>query len=134
MSVAPEDKKCSEFADYLTETYITKESLFPPLLWAEVLSDSRRTNNGPESFHSHFNEQFYYSHPSIYVFLDEITKIQMTTYIKIRNINETAPMSRLEREKSDYLMDFYQKYADGEECRSRFTRTLAFKYQARTGM
>jgi hypothetical protein len=42
-------------------------------------------------------------HPSIYTFLDVINKIQTSTYIKIRNINETAPMSRLEREKSDYL-------------------------------
>jgi hypothetical protein len=35
MSDAPNNKKCSEFADYLTLTYITQESLFPPQLWAE---------------------------------------------------------------------------------------------------
>jgi hypothetical protein len=32
MAVAPEDQKCIEFADYLTETYVTQESLPPPSL------------------------------------------------------------------------------------------------------
>jgi hypothetical protein len=50
------------------------------------------------------------------MFLDMITKIQTTTYIKIRNINETALMSKLGRSKSFYLMDFYYKYGNGEVC------------------
>jgi hypothetical protein len=58
MSVAPGDEKSTMFADYLTNTYMTHESLFPPSLWAEVPSDSKRTTNGPESFHAHFNGQF----------------------------------------------------------------------------
>jgi hypothetical protein len=41
----------------------------------------------------------------INTFLDVINKIQTTTHIKIRNINETAPTFRLEKEKSDYLID-----------------------------
>jgi hypothetical protein len=47
-----------------------------------------------------------------------IIKIQTTTYIKIRNINETALMSKVWRKKSlsYYLMDFYQKYGNGEVC------------------
>jgi hypothetical protein len=58
MSVAPGDEKSTMFADYLTNTYMTQESLFPSSLWAEVTSDSKRTTNGPESFHAHFNGQF----------------------------------------------------------------------------
>ena len=45
MSVAPGDEKSTMFADYLTNTYMTQESLFPPSLWAEVPSDSKRTTN-----------------------------------------------------------------------------------------
>jgi hypothetical protein len=45
MSVAPGDEKSTLFADYLTNTYMTHESLFPPSLWAEVPSDSKRTTN-----------------------------------------------------------------------------------------
>ena len=54
---------------YLTNCYVTEEPLFPPILWAEAPSHVKCTNNGPESFHIHFNEQFYCSHPSIYVFI-----------------------------------------------------------------
>ena len=45
--------------------------------------DVKRTNNGPESFHSQYNEQFYTAHLSIYIFFDVIKQIQSTTYIII---------------------------------------------------
>lgn len=69
MSDAPNNKKCSEFADYLTLTYITQEFLFPPQLWAEKPSDMKSTNSGPESFHCHYSE-VYASHPSIFQLLE----------------------------------------------------------------
>jgi Cys-tRNA synthase (O-phospho-L-seryl-tRNA:Cys-tRNA synthase) len=50
------------------------------------------------------------------MFLDAIIKIQTTTYIKIRNINETALLSKLGRKQSYYLMDFYEKYGNCEVC------------------
>jgi hypothetical protein len=91
MSVCSDDKGVVEFSDYLTNYYMTDESMFPPILWSQVPSDSKRTNNGPESFHAHHNEQFYSSHPAIYVFIDNILKFQTTTYIKMRNIDEVIP-------------------------------------------
>ena len=60
MSVAPEHQKCSACADYLTDTYITHESLFPPHLWAEAPSNMKRTNNGPESFHCQVTHLYMY--------------------------------------------------------------------------
>ena len=56
MSVCSDDKRVVEFANYLTNYYMTDESMFPPILWSQVPSDSKRTNNGPESFHAHYNE------------------------------------------------------------------------------
>ena len=41
--------RCTKFADYLTDNYVTQESRFPPSLWAESPSDARRTINEPES-------------------------------------------------------------------------------------
>ncbi|CAG2206186.1 unnamed protein product [Mytilus edulis] len=35
MAEAPKEPRCSKFADYLTENYVTTESRFPPILWAE---------------------------------------------------------------------------------------------------
>ena len=65
MSEAPVDARCTKFADYLTDNYVSQESRFPPSLWAESPSNARRTINGPESLHSHYNAQFYSSHASI---------------------------------------------------------------------
>ena len=78
----PSDNKVQNFADYVLSTYVDDNAMFPPSVWAEIPSNSRRTNNGPEAFHSHYNEQLYSSHPSTFVFLNTLTKIQPTIYIK----------------------------------------------------
>ena len=109
MSVCSDDKRVVEFADYLKKYYMTDESMFPPILWSQVPSDSKRTNNGPESFHAHYNEQFYSSHPAIYVFIDNIIKFQTTTYIKMRSIDEVAPQSRLEKKQKPSLVSLYEQ-------------------------
>jgi hypothetical protein len=59
-SEAPQDSTCEQFADYVLNTCIT-DTHFPPTVWAEEPSETKRTNNGAESFHAHFNEQFYIS-------------------------------------------------------------------------
>jgi hypothetical protein len=71
---------------------------FPPNLWTESPSEVRRTTKGAESFHSHFNAQFYFCHPSIYAYLNVIMQIQTVNNIKIRHISETSVQSRTERE------------------------------------
>jgi hypothetical protein len=117
MSNAPNNKKCSEFADYLTLTYITQESLFPPKLWAEKPSDMKRTNNGPESFHCHYNEQLYVSHPSIYQFLEVLIDQQTFTYIKMRNMSEPVPIPKSEKEKTEYIkMVHHWRICTGTFC------------------
>ena len=81
MSDAPDSDKCSTFADYVVETYISDHTRYPPYLWASSSNmDTKRTNNGPETFHSHFNEQFYSAHPPIYVFIDVLLKQQTKLY------------------------------------------------------
>ena len=56
----------------ISQITVSPESRFTPNLWAEHPSDARLTTNGPESFHSHYNQQFYSPQPSIHVFLDVI--------------------------------------------------------------
>jgi hypothetical protein len=108
MSETPVDARCTKFADYLTDNYVTQESR-----WAEPPSDARPTTNGPESFHSHYNAQSYSSHPFIFVFLDAILQIQTVNYIKIRHISDVAPQSRTEKEKLDFMFDLWRKYQSG---------------------
>jgi hypothetical protein len=52
----PSDNKVQDFVDYVLSTYVDNNAMFPPSVWAEIPSNSRRTNNGPETFHSHYNE------------------------------------------------------------------------------
>jgi hypothetical protein len=62
----PDDKRIEQLSDYVLNTYIDDTTAtFPTSTWSEVPSLVRRTNNGPEAFHSHYNEQFYKSHPSM---------------------------------------------------------------------
>lgn len=50
------------------------------------------TTNNCESFHSHFNQQFYKSHPNISIFLKILVEnVQMDTYIKINSENLNIP-------------------------------------------
>ena len=68
------------------------------MLWTGAPSHAKRTNNGPAFFHAQFNEQFYCSHPSIYVFIDNVLELQSArNYIKIRNIEQSASQSRFEK-------------------------------------
>ena len=89
------------------------------LLWAQLPSlDSKRTTNATESVHAHYNEHFYAAHPIIFAFVDVITKIQITTYIKIRTLHQPAVVRRSEMDKLTFLMEQYAKYQNGEIYKS----------------
>jgi hypothetical protein len=94
--------------------------------------DSKRTTNAAESFHAHYNEQFYAAHQTILAFLDVITKIQITTYIKIRTLHQPAVVRHSEMDKLTFLMEQYAKYQNGERNRHQYIKAIGFKYSART--
>jgi hypothetical protein len=125
----PADQRVEKFSDYVLSTYIDDTSLFPPSIWAEVPSDSRRTNNGPEAFHSHYNEQFYNSHPSMFVFMDTLSKIQALTYVKLRSTNSEAVRTRKEVEKEHFLLEKYRKLVSREITRQQFVFAVSYKCQ-----
>ena len=65
-----DDERIVKYADYLTDTYISEDSLFPPELWAENSATLTRTTNACESFHRNFNSSMYtIVHIQIYMFL-----------------------------------------------------------------
>ena len=73
MSSAQDDAKCHQFADYMLENYVSSDARYP-LSFGQIFHE--KEVNGPEAFHSHFNGQFYSTHPSIFIFIGVITKIQ----------------------------------------------------------
>jgi hypothetical protein len=133
MKVLPEDPRCISFADYILESYIVPDSRFPPTLWSSLPSlNTKRATNGAESFHAHYNEQFYAAHPTIFIFLDVLSKIQTTTYVKVRTIHMPAVIRRSEMEKLSYLMDQYSKLQANEIDRYQFVKAIGYKYSAKT--
>ena len=100
-------------------TCAKKKSRFPPYMWAANPDDDvKRTNNGPEAFHSHYNEQFYTAHPSIYI----------SIYIKFRGLNTPATLRRSE-ERVVYARQQYAQLKSGEITRisHRFVTFYHFK-------
>ena len=135
MTESPTDSRCIKFADYVLETYISPESRYPPSFWAATpTANFKRTNNGPESFHAHFNDQFYSKHPNMFIYVDVVKKIQATTYIKIRSMDTPAAVRRWEKEKTDYLMEKHGMYLRGEISRHDYIKTVAYKFCARTDL
>ena len=113
--------------DYVLDNYVSEDATFPPILWAEEPSEKRRTNNRCESFHCHYNEQFYSHHPS-----SIIMKIQVTTYIRMRTLTVHAPLSKVEREKQRILFEKFELYKDNENTRCEFIKSIGYKFRART--
>jgi hypothetical protein len=62
MSIALPD--VTEFTDYMIDNYISKNSQFSLIIWAEEPKTYLRITNGPEYFHSNYNQQFYKQHPN----------------------------------------------------------------------
>jgi hypothetical protein len=121
-----------KFADYLVENYVTVDSKFPPEMWACEPSEDKRTNNGTESFHAHFNEQFYSAHPTIFIFTDVLRKVQTATYIKMRSMDNQAPIRRIEKDKICFLKEQYGKFQADKISRYDFINIVGYRFSART--
>ena len=130
----PDDARATQFADYLTDTYISNDAIFPAYLWAEAPSNKRRTTNGLEAFHMHLYKQFYTSHPSIFVLLDVLLKLQTVTYIKIRNIHTAAPERREDREKVSRMIELYRKLSNNEISTLHYLRATGYSNKANTDL
>jgi len=76
VSVIPEGLIYCKYADYLTDNYISKNSVFPRTIWSNFSTSISRRTNDCESFHAHFIEHFNKSHPNINTFLQLIHSVK----------------------------------------------------------
>jgi len=81
MSIAPNIEHVTHFADYVLNYYVSEDADFYPSIWAVEPSDSPRTTNGFESFHSQNNSQFYTPHPNILQVTDDLKDLQVQTML-----------------------------------------------------
>lgn len=106
----PADERVRKFANYLVDTYVSHESLFPPHVWAEASAALNKTTNACESYHSHLNNSFYFTHPSIFLFIKTLTDIQTETYLKFNSIHLPYRFQNAKSKKKHELL--VQKIGD----------------------
>ncbi|KAF0747205.1 Uncharacterized protein FWK35_00020124, partial [Aphis craccivora] len=58
MAIKPCCPKLDQFFDYVHDTHIMPDSIFPPKIWARFDKNIDRTTNCCESFHSKLNKEF----------------------------------------------------------------------------
>jgi hypothetical protein len=71
-------------------------------------------------------------HPTIFIFLDVLLKIQTPSYIKIRTLHIQAATRKNEKERLDFAIETYEKFVAGELSKIEFVKTVGYKYSART--
>ena len=121
--------------DYVLEHFVLPTCNYPPSTWAATPDAvGKRTNNGTESFHSHFNAQFYARHPKIIMFLEVIKQIQCITYIKLSSLKNENLIRRSEMEKLTFARDQYQKYTSATQTRRDYIASMGYKFSARTDL
>ena len=93
MQDIPNDGRCIAFADYTIDNYVSERSQIPS---CNVGYCAVRQQQKNEAFHSHFKQQYHTAHPSVFVFINVLLKLQTITYIKIKRIDAPATIRRTE--------------------------------------
>lgn len=126
----PVDERVTLFADYLTENYIAEDSKFPPEIWAANTSDTSRTTNTCESFHSKFRQYCPINHPNVYVFIEAIKGMQTDTYIKINSCKSgDMRYTRKNIERNiKFINEKIVQFKNKEISRYDFIKCMAYKF------
>ena len=99
---------------------------FPPHLWAkEPSKNNKRTTNGAEAYHRSFNSMFYHSSPNIFVFLEILTGIQVTVYIKLRCLSKAVGGRKADEERSAFVFKQYGRVKDGEMSFMEYVKSIS---------
>ena len=123
-----ENEGLIKFLDYVVMTYVTPTAKFLPKIWASNEIAANRTTNAAESFHRHFSDGFYSSHPNIFDFFERLIDEQTKTYSKIRAASVSyAPMLKSSRQKLNYLLDLRTRLDNNQIDQAEYVRRVAFK-------
>ena len=87
------------------------------------------TNKGKKSliydgFIYRIYAQFYSAHPSIFVFMDVLQKVQATTYLKMRSTDQAVTA----RKEDKIAISQSRKYSSGEITRLEYIKSLGYRF------
>ncbi|KAF6214894.1 hypothetical protein GE061_009639 [Apolygus lucorum] len=115
-----ESEKTQTFAEYIHNTYVAENSLFPPKLWACKTEEVTRTTNACESFHSSFNKDFNSPHPNIFEFQTEVyTKLQSVHHVHV-------PLSQIRKQQA-WIRKWIDRQERGDVELFAFIKIMSFK-------
>jgi hypothetical protein len=110
----PTNQQLEKFAGYLVENYIDDDAPFPPNIWSAKSASSRRTTNACESFHSHLNKCFSFSHPNIFVFLETIKQYQCEIYVQIQSVNSSKRLNTKTQKRENFIQENIVKFNNNQ--------------------
>ncbi|KAE9536589.1 hypothetical protein AGLY_006991 [Aphis glycines] len=118
------------FSDYLLNTYVEDDCLFPPKIWAQEPSENPRTKNGSESFHRTYNAQFHNPHPSIYLVISVLKETQEEICTKIISASKGRfnKMALADKQRLDHTINEYKKYLIHKSI-IKYLLSICNKYQ-----
>lgn len=131
MSTQPNDSRVIEFSDYILENYIDEQQAkLPPKIWASCTSSVTRTTNCCESFHSKFNECFYKTYPSLFMFINVLNNFQTQTYVKLNSVHEPVRHKDLKTKcRQVFLEEKIADYFVNKIDRLQFVKCLGYFYK-----
>lgn len=124
----PNNESLEKFSDYLLNTYLTNESKFPPHIWANASADLNKTTNACESFHSHFNNSLYQTHPHLFIFVNELLSVQSETYIKCNSINTPHRFNTVTKKKQNFIANKISEYKNNELTKLDYVKIVSHYY------
>ncbi|XP_016664341.1 uncharacterized protein LOC107885253 [Acyrthosiphon pisum] len=129
MEICPDLEVGSLFSDYVLNTYIEDDSLFPPILWAQVPLLNPRTTNGAESFHRTYNGQFYSTHPPTHAVISVLKETQTQTVAIINSIenNITKTMASKDYNRIVSTINLYKEFEQNKDI-IRYLKLTGNKY------
>ncbi|KAF0707088.1 FLYWCH-type domain-containing protein [Aphis craccivora] len=130
MAVAPDTAVSFIFSDYILENYIDSNCNFPPILWAFEPNGNPKMTNNAESFHKHYNSQFYTPHPHIHQVIYIFMQIQSETDLKINSIKNNVMNYKIKEtvHKEEYLQDMWNKYKNKTINRLTYIKNIGNKF------
>lgn len=128
MDDAPDSQACAEFADYVFKNYIDVNATFPPTTWTNQDEDGKTTNSC-ESFHKHFKDSFYSSHPNIFTFLEQMREQQQLIISKIKSVASGLTITKRKQQqiKNCKTIELISSYRNGEINQKTFLTQVCFK-------
>ena len=121
---APEGDAVSKYLEYLTNTYITSGSTFPPHLWASTDVARKRTTNGCEAFHKHLNSLFYSAHPSVFELTDRLQEIMIESKFKLQTTKNPRISKAKDTKQKEWIASVQRSFNTGRMTRLQYIQSI----------